>query len=260
MTSTLFSTRDAIDRERFYAERRISAGHRLLHEAVGDGALGGLWVVRGPLRERSSVIDGIAAASLIDRRSITYASLHRSSSQIGLSVVATGAETSVQQLVDGAAGDRTAIGFELSETRLFDIVGTDLDLVEGLRHAAPPDLGRPLDLLVLDGVDLAPHRVMQALQVEDMAHGRADWIGAFRYLARHSATTVILATGDDVLGGRPDPDIGDHDVLIDVGWHDDRQMEFPVTVTSGRFERTRLLASWIPHRDGLAWRPAPDRS
>jgi len=129
-----------------------------------------------------------------------------------------------------------------------------------LRHTTPAFTGRPLDLLLLDGADVAPSSITDALGLEDHVHGRAGWIGAIRHYARRYMTTVIIGTGDDVLAGRPDPDIGDQDVLIDVGWFDPPDMSFPVTVTHGRFNRTRLFASWMPHRSGLAWRLAPDRS
>lgn len=260
MTRTLFSTQQAIDLEQFYAERSIATGHRLLDAAVAEAPFGALWVVRGPWQERTSIVDQIVAASLTSGRSIAYASLHRPSSSIGLSIVANVAGTTVGDLVrQTAVGEKAVRAFQLREHRLFDVVGSNIELKAGLQHCVPPTSGRPLDLLVIDGPDVAPERVLGALDLNDFSHGEAEWIGALRAFARRHRTTVLMATGPNVKRGAPDPDIGVQDILIEVGSYDERETEFPVTVTQGRFSRTSLFATWIPRRAGLTWRRGEDR-
>lgn len=139
-----------------------------LGDVAGDLALGAVWIVTGPLLERSIVTIDLAAQATAAGRQVLVASTHRSSHDLGIAVCDAGG--SAQHLWVLGAGDRHE--HLLDEPQIED--------------------GWPvLDLLVLDGPEELPEQ-------------RGGWVAACRRVARKRRTAVVVgaaAVGTAGAGG-----------------------------------------------------------
>jgi hypothetical protein len=136
-----------------------------LGDVAGDLALGAVWIVTGPLLERSIVTIDLAAQATAAGRQVLVASAHRGSHDLGIAVCDAGG--SAQHLRVLGAGDR--------HERLLD-------------EPRSEDDWPVLDLLVLDGP-------------EELSAQRGGWVAACRRVARTRSTAVVVgAAAVDVAG------------------------------------------------------------
>jgi hypothetical protein len=127
-----------------------------LGEVAGDLALGAVWIVTGPLLERSIVTSDLAAQATRAGRQVLVASTHRRSHDVGIAVCDAG----------GSARHLRVLGAGDCHKEIF---------VEPQYEAAWP----ALDLLVLEGPEELPAQ-------------RDGWVAACRRVARTRSTAVVV--------------------------------------------------------------------